>query len=97
MDLDLSEPANQDLSDIESYLIENAPDRSVIAVRHLLEAANGLLEWPHRGRARPELGFGIRSVVAGSYVIFYEIRLETIYILRFFHSSRDPAGLQSLE
>jgi toxin ParE1/3/4 len=43
------------------------------------------------GRARPELGTGIRSLVHGNYTIFYELSGNRVDILRVLHQRQDVA------
>jgi plasmid stabilization system protein ParE len=43
------------------------------------------------GRARPELGTGTRSLVHGSYTIFYELSGNRADILRVLHQRQDVA------
>jgi plasmid stabilization system protein ParE len=40
------------------------------------------------GRARGQLGFGIRSLVVDNYIPFYRVREETIRIIRILHGAR---------
>jgi len=41
------------------------------------------------GRARPELGHGLRSFVVGQYVVFYRPSTKGIEIVRVLHGARD--------
>lgn len=45
-------------------------------------ALSMLASHPSAGRARPELGHGIRSMVVGSYVLFYSFDGETLTLVR---------------
>ena len=50
---------------------------------------DNLVRFPFIGRDRSSLRPGIRSIVAGVYVIFYRVELERITIMRVLHGRRD--------
>lgn len=45
-----------------------------------------LQAFPHSGRARPDIGTGMRSVVAEQHLVVYTILDQTIRILRVVHA-----------
>lgn len=44
---------------------------------------------PFMGRARDELGPGLRSIVVGEYLLFYRITDVEVIVVRFLHGRRD--------
>lgn len=61
---------------------------------HRIAAKTGILaDYPESGRARPEVGEGVRSLVAGKYLILYRIGPDSVDIVRVVHGARDLAGL----
>ena len=89
MQLVVSRDADDDLLAIARYLNERNP----VAALPLMEDINrkfiNLLHFPFIGRDRSHLRPGIRSIVAGSYVVFYRIDPEQITIVRVLHGRRD--------
>jgi len=52
-------------------------------------------EFPLMGRARQELGAGLRSVLVGDYVVVYRPLAEGVQgieVIRIFHSRQDIQG-----
>jgi toxin ParE1/3/4 len=58
-------------------------------VRRLVGAALRLSDFPERGRARPEIAEGARSLVVGQYLVLYRICENAAEIVRFIHGARD--------
>lgn len=48
-----------------------------------------LSHFPEIGRARPEFGRDLRSVLVSPYIVFYRIEQDEIQILRILHGRRD--------
>jgi plasmid stabilization system protein ParE len=49
---------------------------------------NSLLKFPDVGESQQRFRHGLRSIVEGSYVIFYEPRPDEILIYRVLHGAR---------
>ena len=87
--------AQRDLVDIRDFIAQDNPPRAVTFVAELVEHFGRLAEQPAIGRARPEMGRGIRSMPHGRYVIFYRPRQDGVSVYRVIHGSRDLGrGLQ---
>ncbi|MFG1378042.1 type II toxin-antitoxin system RelE/ParE family toxin [Xanthobacter autotrophicus] len=81
--------ARLDLVEIWTFIAadsERAADRMLDRIG---EAAGILAVNPAAGRARPELGDGIRSFPVGAYVIFYRMAVDGIDIVRVLAGYRD--------
>jgi toxin ParE1/3/4 len=81
--------AEGDLADILDYLDQHSPpaaERFAAAVDRRC-AQLGLL--PEIGRAREELGPGLRSIVIDRYVLFYRVTANAVEVLRILHGARD--------
>jgi toxin ParE1/3/4 len=88
MRLEHTARAEQDLIEIWSYVAQDnrrAADRvfELLAKKSTLLAVN-----PNIGRSREEIGPGIRSTVAGAYLVFYRIHSDRVEILRYLHQRR---------
>ena len=78
----LSEDADSDLLNVHAYLAERNP-AAVVSLAHEFEAKfQNLSRFPFIGRDRSNLVRGIRSVVAGNYVIFYRVDPDRVTIMR---------------
>jgi toxin ParE1/3/4 len=81
--------ADEDLSQIWSFIAANNPRAADAVIDRLTEAFDMLLTMPLAGRARREFGENLRSFVVDNYVIFYASVPEGIDIVRVMHGRRD--------
>jgi toxin ParE1/3/4 len=85
-----SDIAKQDLRDIWRGLTEYSElavaDRTLATIESKFRL---LAQFPNSGRMRDELLVGLRSYVAGDFVIFYRIINETTEVIRVVHGRRD--------
>jgi toxin ParE1/3/4 len=87
--------AEQDLLSIWEYI---ATDNPAAADRMLLrfeKRFKSLLKFPYIGESQDRFRPGLRSIVEGSYVIFYEPRPDDIQIYRVLHGARKWEDLLS--
>ena len=89
----LGRQAEIDLEEIFVYVAER---RSVAIADHVIDSivdtCKLLNDYPEMGRRRPEfdtLGFEIRSLAEGNYLILYTIRFRSALVVRVFHGGRD--------
>ncbi|MBL7649416.1 MAG: type II toxin-antitoxin system RelE/ParE family toxin [Candidatus Hydrogenedentes bacterium] len=81
--------AETDLEDIWFYIARDdrrAADRAVIAIDAECVRFSDV---PDAGRARQDIGEGVRHVAWGRYVIYYRRIEGGIQVLRILHSARD--------
>ena len=87
--LNYTEQAKEDLVCIWEYIAQDDPDQA----DHWLTRMDGVCakaaDFPQAGRTRDDLCFGIRSVVAGDYIVFYQPLDGGIIVTRVLHGSRD--------
>lgn len=89
-----SPAARRDLLDIWDYAARAAgAEKSDKLLEALYASYKRIAEYPEIGRQRPELASGLRSYVAGSYVIFYEMSAHTVDIVRVVRAERDIDSL----
>ena len=93
--IDRTPHATTDLDEIWfSIAVDN--ERAAGRVADLIaEAEDRLAEFPKLGRAREELGLGVRSWTVGEYVILYRSGPGVVTILRIVHGARDLGDLPS--
>ena len=85
----LSDDADADLLHIHSYLAERNPAAAISLAHEFREKFTRLSRFPFIGRDRSHLMSGVRSLVAGSYVIFYRIDADHVTVLRVMDGRRD--------
>lgn len=91
---ELSAEADHDLEDIFDYTAhEFGPDQAIRYLSSFDKIFDCLLENPELGRARKEIHAGLRSIVNGSYVVFYRIKRDRIRIVRILHAAQDLHNL----
>lgn len=86
----VSEAAQGDLDEMESWLTENwGPIAAANTIEAVLDRMASLLDLPLVGTPRPEFGEAVRFVTTGRYVIYYEAHLQELLILRILHAAQD--------
>jgi toxin ParE1/3/4 len=89
MRLVVSRDADDDLLQIVRYLAERHPAAARGVAEEIDRKFSGLTYFPLMGRDRRSLGAGVRSIVAGTYVIFYRVEPDRVVIMRVLHGRRD--------
>ena len=88
--------AQRDLKAITAYIAADDPDRADTFRQELIDLCRSLDQMPSRGTPRDDLGAGLRMLVYGNYLIFYDYQEETdrVHILRVTHGSRQLPNLK---
>jgi toxin ParE1/3/4 len=85
----LTPRARRDLREIALHIAEDDPAAALRLAEKMLEHFRTLAKMPGMGRARAELGSGLRSFPVSPYLIFYR-EIETgVEVLRIIHGARD--------
>jgi toxin ParE1/3/4 len=81
--------AADDLQDIANYLFEKTPENAARLIREIYGAPSSLKTLPNRGRVGKKPG--TRELVMASlpYVIVYQVRGQTVSIVRILHGSQE--------
>jgi toxin ParE1/3/4 len=91
--IEFSQKALTDLEEISAFLHATGSRNAVRFIDDLDAAVASLAEYPERFSVVPEFtGVGLRRCVCRAYVIFYIVRIDTVYIVRVMHGSRDVAS-----
>ena len=85
----LSDKARSDLLQFYRYLSEKSPSAARAALETINVKFAHLTQFPFIGRERSTLGVGVRSLVAGTQVIFYTVDEERIIVVRVLDGRRD--------
>ncbi len=88
MRIRLTEPAIRDLDSIEEYIGKDSPRAAAKMVLRVLEAIEGLRQFPHIGR--PGRVSGTRELVVSRtpYVAVYAVRDDALWVLRVLHGAQ---------
>lgn len=82
--------AETDLREIRTHIASDNAERAHRVILRLLDRCRILNRTPYAGRARPDLGEGLRSLVERPYLILYRLAAdETAEIVAFVHGARD--------
>lgn len=87
--LRISEDAAGDLKEIFDFWRENtSPETASRLLDKIRERFSLLARYPRIGISRAEYGSQTRCLIAGDYVIYYQIK-QRVEILRVLHGARD--------
>jgi toxin ParE1/3/4 len=81
--------ADIDLDTIWSFIAADNSKAADAVIDRITETFDLLLTMPFAGRARPEFGNNLRSIVVGNYVVFYATLPGGIDIVRVINVRRD--------
>ncbi len=93
MRLAFSPLAVADLEEIGDFIHQDSPAAAMRFIADLRQRCARILDAPHGGSPRPELGNEMRALRFGRYVIFYDVEDELVMVQRVLHSARDIAGI----
>jgi len=89
MGLIFSKAAVHDLVRLREFIAKHNPDAAQRVSRRLRGAIKGLVNNPQIGRPVPDLPGEIRELIFGKYIVRYEVRANSLYILRLWHGKED--------
>ena len=82
MKVRISGKARRELLEIYSYLVERNPAAAERALADVNSKLHQLSRFPFMGRERPEFARNLRSVLVGTYLVFYTVANDHIVIMR---------------
>ena len=89
MKLFFSRAAVHDLVRLRKFIAKHDPDATQRISQRLRGAIEGLFKNPQIGRPVPDLPGEIRELIFGKYIARYEVRTNSLYILRIWHGRED--------
>jgi len=89
MRLIFSRAAVLDLVRLREFIAKHNPDAAKRVSRRLRGAIKGLVNNPQIGRPVPDLPGEIRELIFGKYIARYEVRTNSLYVLRMWHGKED--------
>ena len=88
MQIRLTRSATRDLDAIEAYIAEDNPNAAVQTVLRVVEAIEGLAEFPNMGR--PGRVPGTREIVVSGtpFIAVYKVEANTLWVARVLHGAQ---------
>lgn len=84
-----TENAVQDLIIIKDFISQDSPDEAEKWILKLYNAAEEVVDFPHRGRIVPEFNQeNLRELLISNYRLVYRIKKSTIEIITVFEGHR---------
>jgi plasmid stabilization system protein ParE len=74
---------------LREFIAKHNPDAAKRVSQRLRGAINGLVNNPQIGRPVADLPGEIRDLIFGKYVVRYEERTNSLYVLRIWHGKED--------
>ena len=82
--------AYKDLQKIVEYIAEDSPYYGLVFYEDVMDKAQTLEKFPHRGRVVPEMGDpDMRELFIHRYRLIYKITRESVIITTLIHGARD--------
>jgi len=82
--------AYKDLQKIVEYIAEDSPYYGLVFYEDVMDKAQTLEEFPHRGRVVPEMGDpDMRELFIHKHRLIYKITGESVIITTLIHGARD--------
>ena len=89
MKLIFSRAAVYDLVRLREFIAQHSPAAAQRVAQRLRGAIERLVDMPQIGRPVENLPGKIRELIFGKYVVRYEVRQQSLYILRIWHGKED--------
>ena len=89
MKLIFSRAAVYDLVRLREFIAQHSPEAAQRVAQRLRGAIERLVDMPQIGRPVENLPGEIRELIFGKYVVRYEVRQQSLYILRIWHGKGD--------
>lgn len=81
--------AEKDITDIGEYIRKDNPQRAETFVEELIAKAEAIGHMPERYPKRSNVRPGLRVAVHAKYLIFFQLRSDSVEIVRVIHGARD--------
>ena len=89
--------AVRDVDVIWDRIATDDPTAATRVIENIAAKVARLADFPESGRARPEIGNDVRSLISGKYLILYRIEPDSVDIVRVIHGARDLFGVMSAD
>ena len=89
MKLLFSKAAVNDLVRLREFIAQHNPEAARRVAQRLRGAIQGLVDTPQIGRPVADMAGDIRELIFGKYVVRYEVRQHSLFILRIWHGKED--------
>ncbi len=88
MKIKLTKLAAQDLQSTKDYISQDKPNAAIAVINRVIEAIENIVTFPSMGRTG-RIPHTKELVVSGTpLIIVYQIKQDTLYIVRIIHTAR---------
>lgn len=81
--------ARRDIDDIWEYVASDDSAAADRLIDRIYAISRRLADFPESGPARPDIAPGVRSLMAGRYLLLYQINGDAVDVARVVHGARD--------
>ena len=81
--------AKRDLDDIWTYVAREDSAAGDRLIDRIYAVSRRLADFPESGPARPDIAAGVRSMMAGRYLLLYRVGRDAVDVVRVVHGARD--------
>ncbi|MDB9518714.1 type II toxin-antitoxin system RelE/ParE family toxin [Roseofilum reptotaenium CS-1145] len=85
----ISQEAIQDLDEISDYLASFSIEAGEQFIQKFTEKCRHLVRFPNMGKNYPEIMPNLKGLILDNYLVFYQIKLEEVEIVRVVSGYRD--------
>jgi len=89
MKLIFSRAAVHDLVRLRDFIAHHSPEAAQRVAQRLRGTIQRLVDTPQIGRPVANMPGEIRELIFGKYVVRYDVRQQSLYILRIWHGKED--------
>jgi toxin ParE1/3/4 len=93
MRITFSRLAEADLEEIGDYIARDNPARALSFIHELRAHCRAIAASPLSYPQRPELHKQLRACAHGSYIIFFKVADDRVFVVRVLHTARDLINL----
>lgn len=80
---------DRDVRNIYRYIAADSPDGAASVLRRIERTIDTCAMFPRSGTRRDRIARGLRSMPAGSYVVFYKVIAGEVVLYRVIHGARN--------
>lgn len=82
--------ASSDLDNMLAYIAAQGPQGAVLTVDRVLKTETYILQFPYAAQYDEETNTYDRYILKTRIILTYEVIDDTIWVIRAWHTSRDP-------
>jgi toxin ParE1/3/4 len=89
MKIEYAKRAEIDLLEIYEFIAEDNAEAAFATIEHIETTLETIAKQPSIGKARNDLGKGLKAFIVGNYCAYYISKNSVLYIVRILHHAQD--------